>query len=816
METNGDGDQVLSNTPDPKFAVQQGTPFVRSLLNAIPMPIFYKDRLGRYLGVNQAFERFYGKTDQEMVGKTVFDVAPPELAEIYYAKDQEFFINPGLQIYEANLKNVQGVLHDVVFHKVPFYADDGTVAGMIGVIVDITEQKRLEREARRRGEVQAVLREISETTVSPLEMQEIYVLVHRLIARVLLAENFYISLLDEELSLVRFPYCVGKASVLPTERPTGKGLTEYIARIGRAVHLTPLDIEQLQMKGQLDPEQSPPMEWLGAPLIDLNGKIFGLVVIFQMEQIGCFASEDLEVLIIIAAQFSLAMQRRKAAEELLESEARYRALVHQAPEALLLCDPHTGEIVEANARFTEQFGYDIGRDGPLNVFNLLEAPRTEIRETMDAAIKTGIVPVQRRLARHRNGSLVHLERSASLVRYGKRQLLLVTIRDVSEEVRREQSFIREAQLASRVQAALLQNPAKSPWLEVVTIYQPQGFVGGDLYFLDWRYNGSILRGFLMDTAGHGLGTALHTSALHLLLREINEQDLPLSEQVAWLNRRASQYFDEASFAAALVFEIDLTLRKLRWVCAGIPDIRVATADVRGIVARSGMYLGIRPEEIFEVHELALRKGDAFYFLTDGLTDRIGLQTDLPFDRFNAMVKYIETLARAPERRDDATAICIKVKALPERTDPGNAWPRVMDFNGYGDYQRFRSEISCIVAAETGTDHSIQEVAVNEALANALECRDGIARQHRVRLRFHRIGRWFIVRVRTTRMGFAGNAMLRRLRATPDKYFSFGEDVGMGRGLPIMLSTADRMVYNDEGTELLLGWKLGETKLAKGE
>ena len=66
------------------------------------------------------------------------------------------------------------------------------------------------------------------------------------------------------------------------------------------------------------------------------------------------------------------------------------------------------------------------------------------------------------------------------------------------------------------------------------------------------------------------------------------------------------------------------------------------------------------------------------------------------------------------------------------------------------------------------------------------------------------------------MGFAGNAMLRRFRATPDEYFSFGEDVGMGCGLPIMLSTADRMVYNDEGTELLLGWKLGETKLAKGE
>ena len=803
--------QVQSSAADSMIAVQQGDPFVRSLLNAIPMPIYYKDKSGRYLGVNQAFELFYGKTDQEMVGRTVYDVAPPELAAIYDAKDRELFAAPCLQIYEAKLKNDKGILHDVIFHKVPFFGEDGTVAGMIGVIVDVTEQKRLEREARRRGEVQAVLREISETTVSPLEMDEIYALVHQLIGRVLPADNFYISLLDEEQSRVRFPYCVGRAKVMPNERPVGKGLTEYLARFGRAAHFRPTDLAELQRLGELDPEQSPPMEWLGAPLLDLNGKVFGLVVIFEMQQTDCFAPEDLEILIIIAAQFSLALQRRKAAAELMESESRYRALVHQAPEALLLCDPHTGEIVEANARFSEQFGYEIERDGPLNVFNLLEVPETEIRYNLDVALQTGIVPVQRRLARHRNGSLVHLERSASLVRYGKRQLLLVTLRDVSEEVWREQSFIREAQLASLVQSALLKTPPKSPWLEIVPIYHPQGFVGGDLYFMDWRYHGQLLRGFLMDTAGHGLGTALHTSALHLLLREINEQDLPLTEQVAWLNRRASQYFDDASFAAALGFEIDLTLRKLRWICAGIPDIRVATADVRGIVTRSGMYLGIKPDEIFEVHELALHEGDALYFMTDGLTEQIGLQTDLPFERFAAMVKFIEALAESPQRRDDATAFCIRIKALPARPDPENSWPMIMQFNGFGDYQRFRSEVSRIIASVVGKDHSMQEVAVNEALANALECRDGASRQHRVRLRFHRIGRWFTVRVRTTRMGFAGNAMLRRLRANPEAYFSFGEDVGMGRGLPIMLSAADRMLYNDDGTELLLAWNLIKTE-----
>lgn len=62
----------------------------------------------------------------------------------------------------------------------------------------------------------------------------------------------------------------------------------------------------------------------------------------------------------------------------------------------------------------------------------------------------------------------------------------------------------------------------SKHLTVTTLYQPQGYVGGDLYFMDWRYEGTLLRGYLLDATGHGLSTALHTASMHVLLREVNE------------------------------------------------------------------------------------------------------------------------------------------------------------------------------------------------------------------------------------------------------------------------------------------------------
>jgi PAS domain S-box-containing protein len=135
------------------------------------------------------------------------------------------------------------------------------------------------------------------------------------------------------------------------------------------------------------------------------------------------------------------------------------------------------------------------------------------------------------------------------------------------------------------------------------------------------------------------------------------------------------------------------------------------------------------------------------------------------------------------------------------------WPRTLHFDGYGDYRRFKDKVTEILAEVTGKPHSIYEVAVHEALANAMECRDGVPRQHKAILRFNKLGKWFIVRVKTSRMGFAGNAILRRLRSQPEDVFSFGEDTAMGRGIPLMLSISHRMTYNSDGTEVLLAWKM---------
>ncbi len=499
--------------------------------------------------------------------------------------------------------------------------------------------------------------------------------------------------------------------------------------------------------------------------------------------------------------------RRLVEKSLAESEDRYRAVIEQSPEAVLLCDPDTGEILEANSRFTERFGYDLQIHGAMNLFDLNSDEAETIRFMLNTIKHSGFLPVHRYTVRHRNGTFVDVDLSATLVRYEGRLVIVQTFRDVTEIVRREQQNLSDAQLATRVQTALLTTPEQSDFIDINTVYQPFGYVGGDLFFLDWRYGGCLLRGFLIDVAGHGLATALHTASLHVLLREVNERDLPLSEAMRWINRRTGDYFDAATFAGAVGFELDLETRQLRWSCAGLPEVWLATKSLSGVVAKPGMFLGIRDDEIFETHVVSIDVGDSFYFITDGLSDLLERQSELLLDQYPEMVGLLRKMAQLPNRRDDATAVCIHVRALPQSPVRQDGWPRTLRFDGYGDYQRLKGEVAAILAEVTGQTHSLQEVAVHEALANAMECRDGVPRQSKAQIRFNKIGNRLIVRVKTSRMGFAGNAVLRRLRSHPEEMFAFGEDASMGRGIPIMLSIAHRMAYNSEGTELLLVWRL---------
>lgn len=124
----------------------------QKIIDALPIPIFYRDIKGVYKACNVAQEKLLGMPKSQIIGKTVFDVQPYEIAEIYAQRDQELFDSPGDQVYEAKFRDASGVLHDVVFNKAVIRNNEGEIAGIVGSIFDITERKKAERKLEKARE----------------------------------------------------------------------------------------------------------------------------------------------------------------------------------------------------------------------------------------------------------------------------------------------------------------------------------------------------------------------------------------------------------------------------------------------------------------------------------------------------------------------------------------------------------------------------------------------------------------------------------------------------------------------------------------
>ncbi len=156
-------------------ALTENLNFVEQLLAAIPSPIFFKDINGSYMGVNKAFEGFYGTTSEAIVGKTVFDIAPPDLAEVYDKADRELLKRGGMQTYEARVKCADGTDKDVVFFKAVYSSTHSEVGGIVGIVLDVSKQKAAERHILRLNRTLAV---VGKTNEAILRAKNCQVLIH--------------------------------------------------------------------------------------------------------------------------------------------------------------------------------------------------------------------------------------------------------------------------------------------------------------------------------------------------------------------------------------------------------------------------------------------------------------------------------------------------------------------------------------------------------------------------------------------------------------------------------------------------------------
>ncbi len=123
---------------------------LRTVIDNIPDRIYVKDAESRFVLCNKAVaghERL--SSADELVGKTDFDFYPPQLAESYFAEEQNLMQTATpLVNREGTVRNSADGQRCVLTTKVPLRDSEGKVTGIVGINRDITERKRAEEALR--------------------------------------------------------------------------------------------------------------------------------------------------------------------------------------------------------------------------------------------------------------------------------------------------------------------------------------------------------------------------------------------------------------------------------------------------------------------------------------------------------------------------------------------------------------------------------------------------------------------------------------------------------------------------------------------
>ncbi len=111
-----------------------------------PDLLIFSDTDSRYQAINPAYCRFMNVKEEELVGKTYFDIFPPAIAGLYRQGDIETLKTGKVQVYEREGFGIEGSVKWLQVIKAPVFDSEGIASGIFTTIRDITKKKQVEQD----------------------------------------------------------------------------------------------------------------------------------------------------------------------------------------------------------------------------------------------------------------------------------------------------------------------------------------------------------------------------------------------------------------------------------------------------------------------------------------------------------------------------------------------------------------------------------------------------------------------------------------------------------------------------------------------
>ncbi|MFZ5908916.1 MAG: PAS domain S-box protein [Chloroflexota bacterium] len=444
--------------------------FNEALLSAIPTPVFYKDKEGRYLGCNHAFAEFTGVGPDQIKGKTVIELWPSENAEVYHKKDLELMRNPEQQVYEFRVRDKDGIDHPVIFAKNVFRDENNQVAGIVGAFLDITERKQAEIERQAHLQFLESMDRVNRAIQGTNDLEQ-------MMSGVL---DIVLSIFDCDRAFLMYPLDPDASSwYSPMERTR----PEYPGILALGMDEVPVDTEvartfriMLETDGPVKfgpgtpnllpmdmAERFDVKSFMSMALYPKVGKPWQFGV-HQCSYERIWTLEEERLFQEIGRRLSDALSSLLVYRNLQESEERYRQLVDISPDAIVVYSQ--GRVVLVNPATVRLSGAKSEED--LVGRSVLEFVQPDYREYVQKALEHIQITGESVLFAEENflrmdGTRLDVEATIVPYRFHGENYMQIIVRDITERKQHE----REREVIITVSTALRQARTRTEILSVI-------------------------------------------------------------------------------------------------------------------------------------------------------------------------------------------------------------------------------------------------------------------------------------------------------------------------------------------------------------
>ncbi len=270
---------------------------LNSILNLAEIIFIITDNNNKITFINEKGLAFLDYSKKEIIGKQISDLIHDD------KKSKENNRN----IIEILIVNKSGEEKIISWYKKDEKGEKDELLFTLYSGLDITLRKKQEK-------VQHIILEILEESNTEANLQEFYKFIHDSVKKLMPADNFYISLYNQETDTLTFPYFIDQIDSEAPPKKFGRGLTEYVLKTGKSALIDKKTDDKLVKEGKAEMVGTPSMIWLGIPL-KIQDNTIGVLVVQDYEKGSTYTEKEKEILEVISYSISRAIERKKVEEE---------------------------------------------------------------------------------------------------------------------------------------------------------------------------------------------------------------------------------------------------------------------------------------------------------------------------------------------------------------------------------------------------------------------------------------------------------------------------------------------------------------------